>query len=358
MMKKRKAKKKGRDVVREGSQLGHVGREDKDGYGDTRDIIIEREMSWVGDISKGETRNMNVEGEVSAKTMSRATNGEPISDGGQQIPGENQEYYKYYEETLRGEEEEEMSDISTDEMLSGMESDTDMSEEVKQFTSEGKLIYKHFYNEDITSLSEEIQEKEKMVEQINKTVWKLKNRYLKLEKHINNKKKEVTRKRKIVEEKKKLEEEENGMCVNIQAKNQFLIKQNEKLKYEREKNNEKIIKTQNDLIQCENSIEEMKEKLIDKEKELKEWTLQIDKLQKEEFEVEKFVLCQDKEIENITYKLEKLNLEKVEQEKKINKMKTKNLQLHMELQETIKENEKMEEEKKNLEPNGNVLWTL
>ncbi|ANQ06661.1 Uncharacterized protein PCOAH_00010120 [Plasmodium coatneyi] len=342
MMKKKKGKKGSSDVVKERNPVGDLAKEDNNGYAATGEI------SPIGDIPKRATNKISVEGDGPAGRIITPPNGESISEVDQQILGENPEYYKYYEETLRGEEEEEMSDISTDEMLSGMESDTDMSEQVEQFTSEGKHLYKHFYNEEITALSEEIQEKEKMLEQINKTVWKLKNRFLKLEKHINNKKKEVTRKKKIVEEKKKIEEEENGVCVNIQAKNQFLIKQNEQLKCERERNNEKIIKTQNDLMQCENRIEEMKEKLIDKEKELNEWTAQIDKLQKEEFEVEKFALSQDKEIENMTYKLEKLNLEKVEQEKKVNKMKTKNMQLHMELQESIKENEKMEEEKKKL----------
>ncbi|GAB65108.1 hypothetical protein PCYB_051260 [Plasmodium cynomolgi strain B] len=357
MMKKKKTKKGSSDVVNKGkgeagNPLRHLAKEGNDGYAATREITIEGEMSTIEDIPKRETSNISVEGDPTLhQTISTPANGESNSEGGQQILEEDPEQYKYdelYEETLLGGEEEEMSDISTDEMLSGMESesDTDMSEEVKQFTSGGKLMYKNFYNDEISALSEEIQEKEKMLEETNKTIWNLKNRFLKLEKYINSKKKEVTKKKKIVEEKKKIEEEESGACVNIQAKNQFLIRQNEKLKYEREKNNEKIIKTQNDLIQCENSIEEMKEKLIDKEKELKEWTLQIDKLQKEEFEVEKFALCQDKEIENMTYKLEKLNLERVEQDKKVNIMKTKNMQLHMELQANIKENDQMEEEKK------------
>ncbi|KJP89514.1 hypothetical protein AK88_00725 [Plasmodium fragile] len=355
MMKKKKEKKGSSDVVNkgkgeQGNPLSHLSQEeDKDGYDDTREITLEGEVSFVGESTKRETSNMSVEGHVPLQGVSTPADGESNSAVGQQIFGDSPEHYEYYEEeTLRGEEEEEISDISTDEMLSGMESDTDVPEQVKQFTSGGKFMYKHFYNEEISALSEEIQEKERILEEINKTTWKLKNRFLKLEKHINTKKKEVTKKKKIVEEKKKMHEEENGACVNVQAKNQFLVKQNEQLKCEKERNNAKIIKTQNDLIECEKSIEDMKEKLVDKEKELYEWTVQIEKLQKEEFEVEKFALCQDKEIENMTYKLEKLNVEKVEQEKKVNRMKTKNMQLHMELQENIKENEKMEEEKKKL----------
>ncbi|CAI7718738.1 conserved Plasmodium protein, unknown function [Plasmodium vivax] len=356
MMKKKKTKKESSDVVNKGkgeggNSLGHLAKEDKDGYAATREITLEGEISSIGDSPKREAGNISVEGDPPQRVSTAASVASPL-ERVHQIVGESQECRKYgesyEEETLLGEGEEEMSDMSTDEMLSGMESDEDVSEEVKQFSSGGELIYKHFYNDEINALSQEIQEKERLLGEVNKTVWVLKNRFVKLEKHIKSKKKEMAKRKKLVEEKKKIEEEENGACVNIQAKNHFLTKQNEKLKYERERNNEKIIRTQNDLMQCDHSIEEMKEKLIDKEKELKEWTLQIDKLQKEEFEVEKFALCQDKEIENMSYKLEKLNLERVEQEKKVNTMKTKNMQLQMELQANIKENEQMEEEKKKL----------
>ncbi|KAI4839943.1 hypothetical protein MKS88_001295 [Plasmodium brasilianum] len=260
---------------------------------------------------------------------------------------------EYYEKTLQGEND--MSDISTDEILSGLETesgidDDDISGMLEDAKNRGgqELIYENLNNNELSALSEEIRKKEKILEEENKNIWNLKNRFSKIEKFTNLKKKKMKDLKKSIEDKTKIEEEENAMCKNIEMKNVFLNKENKKLKEEREKNNEKIIKTQNDLVKCDNDIEEIKKKLMCKENELNEWFEKINKVQKEEYEIEKFRLIKDKEIEKLSYNLEKLCLENVESEKNLNTLKTKNMKLNIELQATVNDNEDIKKEKKDL----------
>ncbi|GAW79619.1 hypothetical protein, conserved [Plasmodium gonderi] len=312
----------------------------------TRDVSCTSELYPFEEFQKKENfDNTDLETDL-RETINRSMD---IETSWEEFEKKEDEIPSYCNQHMLQGGEDEISDISTDEMLSGMESDSDVLDDAKELSKDEESVYEHFNSDEISALSREILTKEKLLEETNKKIWNLKNRFSKIEKYINNKKKQITKTKKMIEEKSKTEAEERGICQNIQVKNDFLERENEKLKLEREKNNEKIVKTQNDLLQCDNNIEEIKKKLINKEKELKEWIDKINKLQKEEFEIEKFTLSKDKEIKNLTYKLEKLCLERVEQEKKVSAIKTKNMQLSMELQASVRRNEEMEEEKKNLQ---------
>ncbi|SBT32520.1 conserved Plasmodium protein, unknown function [Plasmodium ovale wallikeri] len=254
----------------------------------------------------------------------------------------------HYEKTIRGENE--ISDISTDEMLSGMESESDDEDvhEDEEEEADGEEVRSALHGGEITLLSEEIKKKEKMLEEENRNIWNLKNRFSKMEKYITWKRNKIKNMKKSIDEKSKVEAEESTMCKNVQLKNIFLQKEHKKLKGEREKNNEKIVRLQNELVTCDGDIEEIKKKLSDKEKELNEWINKINKIQKEEYEIEKFRLCKDKEIEKLSFQMEKLSLEKVEKEKKYNIMKTANMKLKIEMNSTISQKEEMKKEKKDL----------
>ncbi|CRG93513.1 conserved Plasmodium protein, unknown function [Plasmodium gallinaceum] len=258
----------------------------------------------------------------------------------------NNNNISYYEKTLQ--DENEISDISTDEILSDLDTESDEEKIVEEIRKYNENIYENFNNNEICILSEDIKRKEKLLEEENKNIWNLKNRCSKIEKCIEIKKKKITYIKTKIDEKTGIELEEEEICKNTEIKNNFLKKENRKLKLEREKNNEKIIKTQDDLEKCENDIEEIKKKLIYKEEELNEWIKRVNKIQEEEYEIEKFRLSKDKEIGKLSLNLEKLSEQKVEYEKNLNSFKTKNMKLNIELKSITNEIQETEKEKKDL----------
>ncbi|VWU49430.1 conserved protein, unknown function [Hepatocystis sp. ex Piliocolobus tephrosceles] len=270
------------------------------------------------------------------------------------LPDETLQDEMLRDETLR--DENEVSDISTDDILSNMSSDSSFmegDEYVDNNNDEKRKEETHEYipNNEIYLLSVDIKNKEKQLEEENKNIWKLKNRFNKLEKSIIIKKKNIENLKKNLDEKKKIEETESIICKNIKIQNNFLVNECKKLKEKKKKNQKNIIKVENDLNTYDNDIIDIKNKLMNKESELKEWAFIINKTQKEEYEIEKCKLSKDKEIKNLSYKLEKLNLEKVEEEKNLNIIKTKNLKLSIELDSLIKLNNDKKEEKKKLKEN-------
>ncbi|CAD2089075.1 conserved Plasmodium protein, unknown function [Plasmodium vinckei lentum] len=249
----------------------------------------------------------------------------------------------------------EISDISTDDLLSdvvtesGEETENEYDNKLEDNEGEYKdTLYEKFQNDEINILSEEIKKKEIQLEESNTDIWKLKKRFSKIEKYIILKKKKINDLKKRIEEKRILEEEENKLCKNVEIKNMFLNKECKKIRFERDKNNEQVIKTENEYNKCIKDIEEIKSKLVYKENELNEWIDKINLIQKEEFEVEKFKLLKDKEIKKLSHNLEKLNLEKIENDKNLDKIKTEILKQSIELQCTINENKEIIKDKKNL----------